>query len=1056
MWQPTHVKVTVKQAKGILTKGKNGTNDAFVVIGIGKEKYQTSIKEKSSSSVEWREECELAIPSQGNKAMIQLTVYHHNALGLDEFLGQIGLPLSDFDVYEKPKYRSYRLKGKPEKDKKKGEKDRGELEIMVNFTVKSGSFLDISKKDKQKSSLTSLKHLGGSLMSIGGKDKREGLKNFAKSVSSKMDKIAKPKRRKSKTPSENSSTGFSNDLMSSQQRYGDADPGVISDDDDDDFKFDDDVKVNTRTSSPLSTMSRGSSLMHEQVLDTDYEVGSYEDPEHDFSYSFGGKSSAKPPLIVDETKEFVSTTPDIGRQAITSQRVTSFSNPNPLVRITPSAPEIVQTIIEEEPSFDKTDHSDSESVDNVSPVSNRRDDFVDNDDEDQKLGSIDLGPPIELPNRVSRTQDYPSPVSTSDEVVDVKTRKDPIPSIKNKEADISRSSIELSSRIFGKQENLPLISTSDKIVDIKIMEDSVSPVKNNETLNSHTSTYFSPTDIAHVNNQNKQKKITEGHKYTFEVSNSAGYIELETAKSDVVENNEIPLSAAVEKDFEKMYSKPSTPPEKDFEKMYSKHSTSAEKDLEKMYSKHSTSAEKDLEKMYSKHSTSAEKDFDKMYSKHSTSAEKDFDKMYSKHSASAEKDFDKMYSKHSTPAEKDFEKMNGNKSSPPSDINEPINVFEKFQVNFSTNKDLSSDYKNISQRNGISDEMKPKILDENINLNRDGRDSAISLSHDPDSIISSRPRSSSNASSVVSSTSTSSAPVDKDVKDAQVGQGKTASSAKDSSKSLLKSASDLDVLLRKKNSIGRRDGKRVVSAIDCISSGDLEENQIVRSGSLTERRPSAIAAAAVAFSADRVTSTPGTPPTLIDEWERKLYGRGGFTGSVDNVSMTGSRSSLNTSRESSIHDVKKGDSFTRLPEVKALTLEKISITEEEDGKKQKRKQKTGFKNRFFSKPENRDRPNEDSRIVEGGNDRLPSIPSRPSKLPQEIHDKFAGKSREDLLEIILNLQSTLEKQVKHSSELEEYIDNLLLRVMEATPHILQAPITTGSSIKYDAKLLGYF
>ena len=52
------------------------------------------------------------------------------------------------------------MKGKPEKDKKKGEKERGELEVMVNFTVKSGSFLDVSKKDKTKSSLTSLKHLG--------------------------------------------------------------------------------------------------------------------------------------------------------------------------------------------------------------------------------------------------------------------------------------------------------------------------------------------------------------------------------------------------------------------------------------------------------------------------------------------------------------------------------------------------------------------------------------------------------------------------------------------------------------------------------------------------------------------------------------------------------------------------------------------------------------------------------------------------------------------------------------------------------------------------------
>ena len=33
-------------------------------------------------------------------------------------------------------------------------------------------------------------------------------------------------------------------------------------------------------------------------------------------------------------------------------------------------------------------------------------------------------------------------------------------------------------------------------------------------------------------------------------------------------------------------------------------------------------------------------------------------------------------------------------------------------------------------------------------------------------------------------------------------------------------------------------------------------------------------------------------------------------------------------------------------------------------------------------------------MVEGGNDRLPHAPTRQSRLPQEIHDKFAGKSRE--------------------------------------------------------------
>ena len=36
-----------------------GTNDAFVTIGIGKEKYQTSVKEKATENVEWCEQCEL-------------------------------------------------------------------------------------------------------------------------------------------------------------------------------------------------------------------------------------------------------------------------------------------------------------------------------------------------------------------------------------------------------------------------------------------------------------------------------------------------------------------------------------------------------------------------------------------------------------------------------------------------------------------------------------------------------------------------------------------------------------------------------------------------------------------------------------------------------------------------------------------------------------------------------------------------------------------------------------------------------------------------------------
>lgn len=37
----------------------SGTNDAFVTIALGKEKYQTSVKEKANEMAEWCEQCEL-------------------------------------------------------------------------------------------------------------------------------------------------------------------------------------------------------------------------------------------------------------------------------------------------------------------------------------------------------------------------------------------------------------------------------------------------------------------------------------------------------------------------------------------------------------------------------------------------------------------------------------------------------------------------------------------------------------------------------------------------------------------------------------------------------------------------------------------------------------------------------------------------------------------------------------------------------------------------------------------------------------------------------------
>lgn len=248
MWSPTHVQVTVHKARGLLSKGKNGTNDAFVTIGLGKETFQTSIKEKATGVTEWHEKCELLIPKQGNKAEIVLTALHHNLLGMDEFLGRVNIPLAEMDVYERPKNRWLKLMDKPGKDKKK---DRGELEVKISFIVKSGSLSNLSKKEKHKSSLGQLSQaahsFGGSLISISSIDKRKGLKKLASKISGKFSKSS----HKDEDISSNITT------PTSQQVLGEADPGVISEaESDDDFALDELSQRGSESSLNFNTLPR--------------------------------------------------------------------------------------------------------------------------------------------------------------------------------------------------------------------------------------------------------------------------------------------------------------------------------------------------------------------------------------------------------------------------------------------------------------------------------------------------------------------------------------------------------------------------------------------------------------------------------------------------------------------------------------------------------------------------------------------------------------------------------------------------------------------------------
>lgn len=157
---------------------------------------------------------------------------------MDEFLGRVAIPLNSIETYERPRNRIYKLQSKPGQESKS--KDRGQLEVRIAFTVKSGSLTNLSKKENHKSSMGQLSHMaqsvGGSLLSITSVEKRKGIKKFAKSIGSKMHLKGKKKE-----DDESLSIGSVSSLKNkhnlepkfkSRQTIGDADPGVVSDEDD--------------------------------------------------------------------------------------------------------------------------------------------------------------------------------------------------------------------------------------------------------------------------------------------------------------------------------------------------------------------------------------------------------------------------------------------------------------------------------------------------------------------------------------------------------------------------------------------------------------------------------------------------------------------------------------------------------------------------------------------------------------------------------------------------------------------------------------------------------
>lgn len=88
---PTSVLVTVHQARNVRVKGKNGTNDAYAIIQVAKDKFSTAVAEKSVAPV-WKEEASFDLPlfhpGNAERCTLYVILMHRAQVGLDKFLGQ--------------------------------------------------------------------------------------------------------------------------------------------------------------------------------------------------------------------------------------------------------------------------------------------------------------------------------------------------------------------------------------------------------------------------------------------------------------------------------------------------------------------------------------------------------------------------------------------------------------------------------------------------------------------------------------------------------------------------------------------------------------------------------------------------------------------------------------------------------------------------------------------------------------------------------------------------------------------------------------------------------
>nr|XP_019949514.1 PREDICTED: rab11 family-interacting protein 1-like isoform X1 [Paralichthys olivaceus] len=158
-WFPTSVQVTVHQARNLRVKGKNGTNDSYAIMQVAKDKFSTSVAERSVAPV-WKEEASFDLPlfhpGNAERCTLHIIVMHRAQIGLDKFLGQAVINLLELhDDRSRTKTDWFKLVDKSGKE----DKVRGEVLLDIQFMRNnmSASMFDLSMQDKPRSRISKLK-----------------------------------------------------------------------------------------------------------------------------------------------------------------------------------------------------------------------------------------------------------------------------------------------------------------------------------------------------------------------------------------------------------------------------------------------------------------------------------------------------------------------------------------------------------------------------------------------------------------------------------------------------------------------------------------------------------------------------------------------------------------------------------------------------------------------------------------------------------------------------------------------------------------------------------